>query len=389
VTISTTSGAALFELDDDHLAFQESCRRFVRQMVLPYRDEAERSGRFPTQLWPELARAGLLGLKHSESDGGKGGTNVALALLAEELSMVSGGLAITVLVSAYMAAPHLSLFGSQELRERYLRPVLRGEMVSAIAVTEPGAGSDVAGMQTIATQVADGYMLSGSKMFITNGGIADVIIVAARTTTDGRHSGITMFAVEAGSPGLKASAPLDKMGWRSSDTRELVFDQCFVPSDHVVGTVGRGFHQIMEAFQAERIALAAMGVGLAQGALDEALEWAKHRRAFGSSISSFQAVSHRLSEMSTAVASARLLTLQAASRLDRGHPQAAEGVAMAKLYAARVANEVADSAVQIFGGYGFMDETTAAMHYRDARVLRIGGGTDEIQMEILAKKMGL
>jgi acyl-CoA dehydrogenase len=381
--------AALFELDDEHLAFQESCRAFVERVLMPRRDEAERAKAFPTDLWKEFAEAGLLGLKHPEEYGGTGGTNVALAILAEELTRASSGLAITVLVSAYMAAPHLSLFASPELCERYLRPVLAGEKVAAIAVTEPGGGSDVAGMKTTATRTDNGYVLNGSKMFITDGGIADVIVVAARTSPDERHGGITMFAVEMPAEGLTVSWPLIKVGWRSSDTRELLFDNCFVPDDHVVGDIGRGFHQIMEAFQAERIALAAMGVGLAQEVLDEAVSWAKERQAFGNTIGTYQGVRHRLSEMSTAITSARLLTFHAASRLDSGHPGAAEAVAMAKLHGARVANEVADAAVQIFGGYGFMDETPVAMHFRDARVLRIGGGTDEIQMEILARRMGL
>jgi acyl-CoA dehydrogenase len=302
---------------------------------------------------------------------------------------VSGGLAITVLVSSYMAAPHLALFGSNALKEKYLRPITAGTTVAAIAVTEPAGGSDVAGMRTTATETDGGFLISGSKIFITNGGLADVIIVGARTSKGERHGGITMFAVDAPSPGLSISAPLVKLGWRSSDTRELTFEECFVPADHVVGTMGRGFHQIMEAFQGERIVLASMGVGLARSALNEALSWAKERHAFGSSIGSKQAVSHRLSEMATSIASARLLTWQAAARLDSGHPEALDSVAMAKLYGARVANEVADAALQIFGGYGFMDETPVAMHYRDARILRIGGGTDEIQMEILARRMGL
>jgi alkylation response protein AidB-like acyl-CoA dehydrogenase len=378
-----------FELDDDHLAFQETCRAFVERVLLSHRDEAERTRTFPQELWAEFSKAGLLGLRHPEELGGSGGTSVALAILSEELATVSGGLAITVLVSSYMAAPHLALFGSPALQEQYLRPIIAGELVAAIAVTEPGSGSDVAGMRTSATEIDGGFLINGSKMFITNGGIADVIIVSARTSSDDRHGGITMFAVDASNPGMTVSAPLVKMGWRSSDTRELTFEECFVPADHVVGTTGRGFHQIMGAFQGERIVLAAMGVGLARSALAEALAWAKDRHAFGSPIGSNQAISHRLSEMATSVATARLLTWQAAARLDSGHAEAASSVAMAKLYGARVANDVADAAVQIFGGYGFMDETPVALHYRDARILRIGGGTDEIQMEILARQMGL
>lgn len=376
-----------FELDDAHEHFRDTCRTFVDNVLMPHRASAEQTG-FPSGVWRELAAAGLLGIGHPEDDGGTGGDYLALAVLAEELSRVSGGIAVTILVSSYMAAPHLARFASAMLRERYLRPVLRGETVAAIAVTEPSGGSDVASLRTTARSVDGGYVLNGSKMFITNAGIADVLLVAARSGGGG-HSGITMFCVPSGSTGLEVSSPLAKLGWHSSDTRELSFSECFVPADHVVGALGAGFAQIMQAFQGERVALAAMGVGLAQAALDEAMEWARERSAFGQRISSYQAIRHRLGEMATAVAAARLLTYQAASRIDQGHHQSAEAVAMAKLYSARVANEVADVAVQVLGGYGFMAESPVAMHYRDARVLRIGGGTDEIQLEILAKAMQL
>ena len=379
--------AGLFELDDEHEAFRETCHGFVERLVMPERDNAERNG-FPSALWRQLGAAGLLGIGHPEEDGGTGGDYLAMAILAEELAKVSGGIAVTILVSSYMAAPHLARFGSPTLREQYLRPVLRGEAGAAIAVTEPSAGSDVAGLVTTGTEVDGGYLINGRKIFITNAGVADVVLVAARTGQPG-SAGITMFCVESSAPGIELSLPLAKLGWHASDTREVSFQDCFVPSDRVVGAVDSGFRQIMMAFQGERIALSGMGVGLAQAALDEARVWARDRRAFGVPIGSFQAIGHRLGEMETAVTAARLMTYQAASRLDRDHPDAAKAVAMAKLYSARVANEVADSAVQVFGGYGFMADSPVALHYRDARILRIGGGTDEIQLQILAKTMGL
>jgi acyl-CoA dehydrogenase/citronellyl-CoA dehydrogenase len=377
----------LFELDEEHESFRKTCRTFVGKVVLPERDTAEQDG-FPHSLWSQLAAAGLLGIGHPEEDGGTGGDYLAMAILAEELAKVSGGIAVTILVSSYMAAPHLGRFASGALRERYLRPVLRGEAVAAIAVTEPSGGSDVAGLTTSAKAVDGGYVLNGAKTFITNAGLADFVIVAARTGGPG-HDGITMFCVEPGSDGLEMSTALKKLGWHASDTRELSFQDCFVPADHIVGEIGAGFRQIMVGFQGERIALSAMGVGLAQAAFDEARVWARNRQAFGATIGSFQAIRHRLGEMETAVAAARLMTYQAASRLDHDHADAAKAVAMAKLYTARTANMVADAAVQIFGGLGFMAESAAALHYRDARVLRIGGGTDEIQLQILAKAMDL
>jgi acyl-CoA dehydrogenase/citronellyl-CoA dehydrogenase len=261
--------------------------------------------------------------------------------------------------------------------------------VAAIAVTEPGAGSDVAGITTRAKPADGGWLIAGTKMFITNAGLADIVIVAARTDDGGRHRGISTFLVERDEPGMSLGQPLEKMGWHSSDTREVFFDDCFVDESRMLGRPGRGFHQIMEAFQVERTVLAGMSLGLADVALQDAVEYARERKAFGHAISKFQTIRHRLAEMGTALAAARLITYQAAARFDQGHPDAPASVAMAKLMAARVAGEIVDEAVQIFGGYGFIEETPIAMHYRDARILRIGGGTDEVQLEILAKQMGL
>ncbi len=355
---------------------------------MPLAAQAERDG-FPRALWPKLAAAGLLGVGHPEEHGGAGGGVLALAILSEALARASGGLAITPLVSAYMAAPHLSRFGTTDQQQRFLGPVLRGEAVAAIAVTEPGAGSDVAGMSATARADGDDWVLSGTKMFITNAGYADFFIIGARTDPSSRHRGITTFIVDASTPGLTLGAPLAKMGWHASDTREVVLDGVALGPDRVLGAVGRGFQQIMEAFEVERITLAGMGVGLAQTCLEDALEHAREREAFGRPIGRNQAISHRLGEMATDIAAARLMTYQAAARCDSGHAGASASVAMAKLLAARVANTVSDSAVQIFGGYGFVEETRVAMHYRDARILRIGGGTDEVQLEILSKGMGL
>jgi acyl-CoA dehydrogenase/citronellyl-CoA dehydrogenase len=246
----------------------------------------------------------------------------------------------------------------------------------------------VAGIRATGERVEGGYVLRGTKMFITNAGLADVIFVAVKTDPAAGRRGITTFVVETSNPGLSVSPPLKKMGWRSSDTREVALDDCFVADDQVCGEVGRGFYQIMSAFQLERVLLGAMGVGLAEECLALTREYSVDRTAFGGPLGGFQALRHRLALMETDVHLARMVTYQAAARLDAGHPEAEATVAMAKLVAARVANTVADEAVQIFGGSGFMDDTPVARHYRDARVLRIGGGTDEIQLEILAKRSG-
>jgi acyl-CoA dehydrogenase/citronellyl-CoA dehydrogenase len=378
----------MFELDDIHQDFREVCNSFVDRELLPIVDEAERDG-FPSELWGKLAEAGLLGVGHPEEYGGSGGGVLAMTILAEALGRASGGLAVTPLVDAYMAAPHLSHFGSDEQKREFLEPVIKGQKIAAIAVTEPGAGSDVAGMTARAKQDGEDWVISGTKMFITNAGLADFIIVGARTDKDSRHHGITTFIVDRDAAGLSLGEPLKKMGWHSSDTREVILEDVTVGTDRLLGTQGRGFQQIMQAFEVERLTLAGMSIGLAQACLDDAIAHAKERKTFGQPLGSYQAISHRLGEMATDIAAARVLTYQAAERCDTGHAEASTSVAMAKLLAARMANHVADEAVQIFGGYGFIDETRVSMHYRDARILRIGGGTDEVQLNILAKRMGL
>jgi alkylation response protein AidB-like acyl-CoA dehydrogenase len=379
----------MFELDDVHREFQAVCRDFVTDHVLPKVERAEREEQFPLELMPLMGRYGFLGLGFPEEAGGTGGDMLAIAIFSEELGRASGGIAVTPLVSAYMAAPHLARFGTPEQQQRYLRPITTGEKIASIGVTEPGAGSDVAGMRTTARETTGGFLINGTKLFITNGGFADFIVLGAKTDPTQRHRGITMFLVEKDDPGFSAGRPLQKMGWHSSDTRELIFEDCFVPAERIIGAEGRGFYQIAESFQTERITLSGMGVGLAQAAFDDALEYAKTRQAFGEAIGKYQAVRHKLSEMATDIQAGRLLLYQAAAKLDASAPDALDLVAMAKLQTARMANRVADGAVQIFGGYGYIEETRVAMHYRDARILRIGGGTDEIQMEILAKRMGL
>ncbi|MDQ2725590.1 MAG: acyl-CoA dehydrogenase family protein, partial [Actinomycetota bacterium] len=322
-----------------------------------------------------------------EEHGGSGGDALAVALLAEELARASGGLAVTALVSGYMAAPHLSRFGTDAQQARYLPSLAAGSSIASIAVTEPDTGSDVASVSTVARPVDGGWELRGSKTYITNAGIADVLIVAARTSEGTAHRGITTFVVDGGTPGLSFGPPLVKMGWHASDTREVVLDGVAVGPDAVLGTVDRGFYQIMEAFQLERVTLAAMGLGHGAECLDLARDHVKNRTAFGEPLANLQTVRHRLAVMEIDLAAARLVTYQAAARLDAGHPDAARSVARAKYQAALAADRIVDSAVQLFGGSGFVEETTVARHYRDARILRIGGGADEIQLEILSREL--
>jgi acyl-CoA dehydrogenase/citronellyl-CoA dehydrogenase len=380
------TAAMSWELDAEHEEFRASVRGFVDRHVRPVVDESEQAGRPPAALLKEMGSAGLLGLAVPEAYGGGAGDTLAIVVLAEELARASGGIAVTALVTGYMSTPHISQFGTEEQRARYLPGLIAGEKIASIAVTEPGTGSDVGGITTRATPVtgSGGFRLDGTKMFITNAGIADVLVVAARTSPDG-HRGITTFIVEAGNPGLSVGQPLRKMGWHASDTREVILSDCLVAADAVLGEQNRGFHQIMSAFQLERLTLAAMGIGHAEECLHAATGYARDREVFGAPLIQLQTIRHRLAAMSVELAAARLLTYQAAARLDAGHPDAAMSVARAKYHAAIAANHIVDECVQIFGGSGFLEETPVARHFRDARVLRIGGGTDEIQLEILAK----
>lgn len=375
-----------WELDEAHADFAATCRAFVDKKVRPLVDAAETSGVFPQELWKQFGAAGVLGLCTPEEFGGSEGDSLAVALVAEELARASGGIAISPLVSAYMAGTHLVRYGSEAQQQRWLAAIASGQAVAAIAVTEPGAGSDVAGITSRAKATDDGWVLDGRKMFITNAGLADVLVVGARTGEPG-HRGITLFAVEKDSPGLSFSTPLRKMGWHSSDTREVVLDGVAVSREDIVGAEGRGFYQIMDGFELERIALAGMGIGHAAECLDLSRRYVAEREAFGAPLSALQTIRHKVAEMEIELEAARLVTYQAAARLDAGHPEAGQSVARAKYLAAVMANRVADDAVQLFGGAGFLDESAVARHYRDVRVLRIGGGTDEIQLEIMTRGM--
>jgi acyl-CoA dehydrogenase len=286
-----------------------------------------------------------------------------------------------------MAAPHLVRYGTPEQQQHWVPALAAGTAIAAIAVTEPGAGSDVAGITTKARHTDDGWVLDGRKMYITNAGLADVLVVGAKTSPDAGHRGITTFVVPADTPGLSFGTPLEKLGWHSSDTREVILDGVTVPDDAVLGGRDRGFYQIMAAFQLERVVLAGMGLGHAAEAIASVTTYVRDREVAGAPLTSLQTIRHRIAAMEVELDAARAITYQAADRLDRGHPEAARSVAAAKYFAAKAADHIVDEALQLFGGAGYLEETPIVRHQRDVRILRIGGGTDEIQLEILSKRL--
>lgn len=372
-------------LTEEQQALVRMVRAYVNREVMPLVEEYEEKGEFPLHLMPKMGELGLLGAAFPEVYGGTGAGLVAQMLVVEELSRASGGISATVLVQCLAINPVL-VVGTEEQKQKYAVPAIKGEKVGAIAVTEPNHGSNVAGIEAVAERCPGGYVLNGTKMFITNGPFADFVLVAAKTDRAAGRKGITMFIVEKGQRGFYSARKLKKMGWHTSETAELVLEDCFVPEENRLGEEGRGFYYIMEDFNVERLFLAAQGIGLAQAALEEALSYARTRTQFGRPIIEFQAVSHKLADMATKVAAARHLAYNAARMVESGIPAVKE-VSMAKYYASEMANRVTYDAIQVFGGYGYMTEYPVQRYYRDARILSIGGGTSEIQKEIIARRL--
>jgi acyl-CoA dehydrogenase len=374
-------------LDDTHRLLRETLRRFVTNEVIPQANAWERDGFVPREVLRTMGRHGFLGLRAPVAFGGGGLDALASALLAEELGRSSfGGFAITVLVHTDMASPHLLNAGSPAQLERWLPGIVAGECITAVAVTEPDAGSDVRGIRTRARRDGGDWLLSGSKLFITNGVHADLTFVAAKTNPEAGAQGISIFAVEKGAAGFSVSRSLDKMGWRSSDTAELAFDSCRVPAANLLGDEGRGFYAIMRNFQNERIVLGAMAMGEAARALELTLEYVKTRRAFGAPLWDKQTVRQRLAMLAARVAAGRQLVYHAAW-LDAHGRDCVKEVSMVKAYCGELVNEVMYDCQQFHGGFGYMRETAIERMARDARVQSIGGGATEVMLEEIAKRL--
>ncbi len=382
-----TAGFATFS--DEHEAFRLTVRQFVDRELKPGAVKWEEAEAFPRELFTKAAELGLFGLKYEEAYGGSNAGFFFEAVAIEELAKCgSGGVGAGLVGQATIATGPLHLFGTDAQKREFLARAIKGEWVGAFAVTEPDAGSDVAGLKTVAKRDGDGWVLNGSKTYITNGVRADYVIVAAKTDVTKGHKGLSMFLVKKGTPGFTVSKKLKKLGWRASDTAELSFDDVRLPADALLGQEGEGFAQIMGNFQWERLSLALASVGAADDILSTVIEYTKQRTAFGQSVAKFQVTRHKLAEMATDLEAARQLTYHAL-RLHAAGEWALAQTAMAKKVATEMCCRLADASLQLHGGAGYMMEFDIQRHWRDARLGPIGGGTSEIMNEIIAKQLGL
>ncbi len=376
-----------FSLSEELRMFQEMVKKFVAKEIEPIAEEYDQKDEFPMHLWGRMADVGLLGLKFSEEYGGTPADNFHLVIVSEEVGRVSNGVAASLEVHSYIATPYVDRLGTKKQKDKYMAASIEGKKIWAIAMTEPNAGSDVASISTRAVEDGDHYVINGNKTFITNGTICEHVIVVCATETGRSKAGKSLIIVDKDSPGFSVGKKLKKLGWRSSDTAELIFEDCRVPRENLIGELNRGFYYLMQGLVQERLVMAAMSVGLAQACLNECLRYAKERIQFGKPIGSFQATGFKLVDMAMEVNLARLLTYQAAW-LDNVGQDAVTEVSMAKVFAAEVATRAAVNAVQIFGGYGFMMEYPVQRYLRDTKVLEIGGGTSEIQRGIILQRLG-
>jgi acyl-CoA dehydrogenase len=374
-------------ISDDLEAIRAQTREYVEKEIVP-RADAWETGGVPREVLDDMAKLGFFGLRVPEEHGGIGLGALASVVFAEELGRSTyGGFTITVLVHTDLAMPYLTNFGSDEQKERWLPGMVTGEQLTAIAVTEPDAGSDVAAMRTTAVREGEGFVLNGTKMFITNGGIADLVFVAARTDPTAKGSrGISIFAVEKDTPGFKASRALEKMGWHSSDTAELIFEDVWVPQADLIGEENRGFYYIMSNFQNERLAIMGQALGESQRALELTIEHVKERSAFGSPLWDKQAIRQRVAMRQAEIDAGRELTYHAAWLIDQGE-EATRNVSEVKAFVGEMANRVLYDCVQFHGGMGFIAETAVERLYRDVRIASIGGGATEVMLDEIAKRL--
>ncbi|MCB9032748.1 MAG: acyl-CoA dehydrogenase family protein [Chitinophagales bacterium] len=369
---------------EEHQLFRQSVAQFVAKEIVPFANQWEKDKQIPRTLFKKLGEHGFLGINHSEQ---YGGSNVdlfySICYLEELAKSGFAGVSAAVSVHQYMATNHLAEAGSHELKERFLKPAIEGNMVGAIAITEPFGGSDVQAIKTTAVKDGDNYIINGSKTFITNGFLADFVVVACKTDNKAGINGISLIVVEKNTAGFSATA-LDKIGWHSSDTGELAFDNVVVPKENLVGKEGMGFFYVMESFQIERLVAAIMGIGGSDKCIEETLKYMNERVAFGKTINKFQVLRHELVQLATELEAGRQMTYHTAWLMQNGEVPVKE-CTMCKLYMTELGNKIVDKCLQMFGGYGYMEDFPIARAYRDARVSTIVGGTTQIMREILSK----
>ncbi len=376
-----------FELTDEQRLLRDTVREFARSEVAPVAEELDRTKRFPYEIVEEMGKLGLMGIPFPEEFGGGGADNLTYTLAIEELARVDSSVCITVAAHTSLGTMPIHLWGTREQKEEWLPELCSGRRLAAFGLTEPEAGSDAGNTRTRARLESGEWVIDGAKQFITNAGtdISGCVTITART---GAGDEISNIIVPNGTPGYTQGEPYRKMGWNASDTRPLSFEGARVPESNLLGRRGDGFKQFLQVLDGGRIGVAAMGVGLAQGALDEAIAYARERRAFGQQISKFQAIQTKIADLSAEIEAARLLTYRAAIEKDLGQPFTLTA-AQAKLKTGRLAVRATEEAVQIHGGYGYIEEYPVCRFYRDAKILTIGEGTDEVQQMVIARQLGL
>ena len=375
-----------FRLSEEQELLRRTVREFAEAEIGPHVMEWDESQHFSMDLLPKLASLGLMGIQFEEQYGGSAMSSVDYCICIEELARVCPAVALSVAAHNGLCTAHINMFGSAAQKTEYLPRLITGEVLGAWGLTEAGAGSDAAGMRTTGVRDGDGWVLNGSKSFITHGAIGGVMVVIAVTDRAKGHRGISAFVLPHGTPGMSAGKKENKLGMRASDTSEVVFQDCRVPAAQMLGDEGQGFINTLQVLDAGRIGIAALSVGLAQGAYEAALKYAKERRQFGQPISAFQAIQWKLADNATRIEASRLLTYRAAYMKDRGMRMTKES-SMAKLYSSEIAVKAADDCVQIHGGYGFVKDYPAEKYFRDVKLLTIGEGTSEIQRLVIARQL--
>jgi len=375
-----------FRPSEEQQLLRRSVREFAETEIRPHVREWDQDQHFPIELVRKMAALGLLGIQIPEQYGGAAMSAIDYCVCIEEVARVDPAVALSLAAHNGLCSSHLFLFGSEAQKQKYLIPLAHGEKIGAWGLTESTSGSDAAGMRTAAARAGECWVLNGSKTFTTHGSIGDVMVVMAVTDRGAGSKGISAFIVEKGTPGMTPGKKEDKLGMRASDTSEVLFDGCRIPADQLVGDEGQGFVNTMQVLDAGRIGIAALAVGLAQGAYEAALSYARERKAFGKPIASFQAIQWKLADAATKIEAARLLTYRAAFMKERGQ-RTTLASAMAKLYASEMAVKVADDCVQIHGGYGFVKDYPAEKYFRDVKLTTIGEGTSEILRLVIARQL--